>query len=176
MADDTTKSKSSYPYYLHSHKRLKHFYVEPVQTNFVSRKFSSSLGYQMEMSIKDLENELRAAGKDFDFVLQGGIYGDWHNQWTLYVNGEQFASIDEDYGYDCFDKSPTHFKETIASLIDSSGIESFTEQERATLDAQRKASRLAKSMNFSERVEAITNEEEFAHSAIKEVFDRLKRL
>lgn len=159
-----------------AHRVVKHFYSEPVRVNFVSIKASSSLGYQMEKSLEDLETELRAQGKDYDFAFLGGFYGNELDQWELYINGEHFATIDDDYGYDCFDISATHFKDTIGTLLETSGIEPLTTQERKALDTQREAEKMAKTLSFSGRVEAINREEENALEEIRKIFARLKRL
>lgn len=130
------------PHYLLAYRTVKHFYSEVVRANVVSSNISSSLGYQMQQSIKDLMDELKGAGRDYELFLRGGYHGDDLNRWEFFVNGEHLATIDRDYGFDCFDISATHFKDTMATLLELSDIAPLTELERSMLDAQRRVNRI----------------------------------
>lgn len=139
------------PYNLTLTERMRNFYVEPTGGVPTARKLSSSLGYQMTRSVDDLMAELKEAGKDYELHLVGGFHGDERGRWQLYVNGEHLATIDENYGYECFDESGTRFKETVAKLIEQSGIQPLTAFERAVLDAQVKAMRIIESKELASR-------------------------
>lgn len=130
------------PHYLLAYRTVKHFYSEVVRANVVSSNISSSLGYQMQQSIKDLMDELKDAGRDYELFLRGGYHGDDLNRWEFFVNGEHLATIDRDYGFDCFDISATHFKDTMVILLELSDIAPLTELERSMLDAQCRVNRI----------------------------------
>lgn len=157
-------------------RRVRNFYSEPVRVNSTSTNISSSLGYQMEQSIKDLMAELKESGRDYELHLQGGSYGNRLKRWNLYVNDAHLAEIDSDYGYDCFDESGTFFKDTIRSLIELSDIQPLTEVERRELDARIKAEKIVEHMKSADRISAMTNEERKLHEAISSMFKKLKRV
>lgn len=139
-------SEQRLPHMLLACRKVEHFYSEVVHGSSTSTKLSSSLGYQMQESIKDLKEEFKAFGKDYELHLDGGYYGDDLHRWDLYVNGEHLATIDKDYGYDCFDVSATCFKDTIAAMIELSDIQPLTKIEREMLNAQIRAIKIIEHM------------------------------
>lgn len=117
-AIDIDEYLSSPPHLLLAKREVKKPYAALLGGSLSAMKISKSLGYQMRASIQDLMSELKEQGKDYDLLLEGGFYGDSDRRWNLYLNGERFAIIDDDYGYDCFDESAALFKTKIAELIE----------------------------------------------------------
>lgn len=175
------KNISAQPNRTHSSRMLiarrvvKNFYKEVVHASSTSVNVTSSLNYQIEESIKDLMMELKDKGLDYELHLERDTR-DNMRQWDLYLNGEHFATIDEDYGYDCFDISVTHFKETIATLIELSDIEPLTELERQVLDAQVKAMKMIKHSAFAQKINGIDQQKFELHKNIDSAFQKLKWL
>lgn len=128
---------NSPPYGLFARRSVRNFYQLP--HSWPAAKFLSALGFQMRATIQDLASELRKQGRDYDLLLQGGPEGK-RGYWKLLLNGELFATIDRDYGFDCFDVSSTQFKDKVAELIDQaeqrSKIRPLSERERKDLDAR----------------------------------------
>lgn len=131
---------NSPPHPLLARREVTHPYVELKVESLPAMRVIRSLGYQMRASIQDLMSELEEWGKDYDLLLEGGFYGDNERRWNLYVNDEHFATIDADYGYDCFDESANLFKMRIAELIKDaerrSKIKPLGKQERDHLDKE----------------------------------------
>lgn len=146
-------SKPRLPHMLLSCRKVEHLYSEVVHGSVTATKLSSSLGYQMQESIRDLMEEFKAFGRDYELHLEGGYYGNDLHRWDLYVNGEHLATIDKDYGYDCFDVSSTCFKDTIAAMIELSDIQPLTKIEREVLNAQIRATKIAEHILSSSRSE-----------------------
>lgn len=139
-------AKTRRPHMLLAFRKVEHFYAEVVRSSSASVNMSASLGYQMQESVKDLMGEFKAFGKDYELFLEGGFHGNDLHRWNLFVNGEHLATIDKDYGYDCFDISATCFKDTISALIELSDIQPLTKTEREVLDAQLKAQQIIRRM------------------------------
>lgn len=130
---------NSPPYNLVARRSVRHRYVDRLPGSLAAAKMFMSLGFQMRASVQDLAEELRAQGRDYDLLLKGGFWGN-KGRWELLLNGERFALIDCDYGFDCFDVSSTQFKDRIAELIDQaeqkSKIHPLSERERGELDTR----------------------------------------
>lgn len=131
---------NSPPHNLLAWRSVRHHYVDRFPASFAGAKIIRSLGFQMRASVQDLAEELRAQGRDYDLLLKGGFWGNRDGRWELLLNGERFALIDRDYGFDCFDVSSTQFKDEIAELIEQaeqkSKIHPLSERERKELDAR----------------------------------------
>ncbi|WP_251197678.1 hypothetical protein [Anaerotardibacter muris] len=175
MTISAKQNNNHKPHMLLSFRRVKNFYTPVVHVNSTSTNVTSSLKYQVEESLKDLESELRERGKDYVLHLEQDDR-EVMRRWDVYLNGEHFATFDEDYAYDCFDISGTHFKDSIAALIELSEIEPLTELEREIYDAQIKAAKMIKHSKFSDRVNSLTKEEASLHKDLDRAFSRIKRM
>lgn len=130
------------------------------------RKYYQSLDYQMTFSLQELTNKLAQEGKQYELSIKrekrdkpigcDGCSGHrccaccdagqnkthWTNRWKVYANGYEIAVLDADYGYDCFDISPTRFIENMERVLMGSGVQPLTDDEIRALKLVRMAKRI----------------------------------
>lgn len=122
----------------------------------------TSLDHQIKVSLQQLSQKLAREGKYYELSIERGrdIYGksypcarcygiqnlpiQWLTRWHVYANGYEIARFDDNYGYDCFDISPTCFMEKMECILDESGVQPLTDDEIKALEVVRMALRIIK--------------------------------
>lgn len=109
---------------LRTERKRLHLLVKP--TGFVSGMAMDNPGFQMEYSVKLLEQELADAGEPR--VLQLFLRGEDQKNpdaWELFADGTMVASGTGDFARECFEQSATRFLEVCREAIAQNAESSF---------------------------------------------------
>lgn len=103
--------------------------------DFSSAQLWGNLHYQMQWSVRTLEDQLAREGRPHVLQLNAfsceGQEADWRNpvRWYLYADGREVARGDGEQARCCFEESAEMFRDLCRESIEAAGLDKLTERE-----------------------------------------------
>ena len=126
--------KTRNPFARVQEKRPPFHYLSEIET-FSSFQLCANLHYQMQYSVKTLEEQLAEEGKPHVLQLNAfsfkGANGDWRkpDRWYLYADGLEVAHGTGAQARICFEESAEMFRDLCREAIETADLDELTKRE-----------------------------------------------
>ena len=127
-------------------KRPPFHYLSNID-GYVAFQVRGNLHYQMQYSVKTLEEQLAAEGKPHVLQLNAfsfkGAEGEWRapDRWYLYADGLEVARGTAAQARICFEESAEMFRDLCREAIEAAGLDELTKREYQLLCRSRDIAR-----------------------------------